>query len=861
MVLNIGTGPQTPKSKGAIHRHPKLSFFKKDPVNQAVIDKLFVDRRSPAGKRGIGKRHAPQHGVLERISNHTAQNVSDINNIRQLLPDTELAKQILISSILSPNDLVGTELGFRVSGKTLESEVTGPLLDTFRDYFESVYNITSLLPTILEDCLFEKGAYPLLVLPESSIDDIINSSQPAMESLHGELGADGTPKKSIGILGAASGRPKNTFSLESYRGAAHTLTNDDCNVRPAKGKFNPEVSVTDNLAVLKFPRVIESLRKRRIKDVMGQGGFGFEARKSKITRQDVIDGTYQTKDFEKQSFIHVKTRSELPNPTRGEPMVMRLPVESVIPVHVPNNPEDHIGYFVLLDNFGNPINKAEEADYYKDLNSKISGGCGSQLLESSNRTILGYEMDGKKLTEYEATRLYADIVEGDLINRLKNGIYGEGVAIARPLDVYRIMLSRALSGMGTQVLYIPVELMVYFAFDYNSFGVGKSLLDDNKILANLRAMLMFSNTMASIKNSTGRTGLNIELDPDDPDPGSTVEYLVHEYSKNRQRKYPLGASSPLDIIDFLQSANIDIQVSGNSAYPETRMEVEDMASNKVNVDTQLEDDVKRKYFMSLGLSPETVDLAGDVEFATSIVTSNLLLAKRVMMYQDTYVPMLKEFMVKYVENSAPLYEKLVDVIKNNRSALSHANKKLTEDEVIDLFLAELSVTLPRPDTAKLENQIEAFEQYTQGLELAVDAYFGEDSFMLRDFDDVEETIRAIRSSVIAHYQREWLRNNNVLPELNELVSINDKGRPDMDLNEIHGNHMELVGRSITELIKKLRKDREQREKRLEGGGGETPPISDPTPTDSGDTSPEGDSPLEENEDDDIDSEADEGEED
>lgn len=823
MVLNIGTGPQHPKQKGALHRHPKLTFLKKDPISQAVVDKLFVDKRFDGMRKRVGRNHLPHQGVLERVSDATTQNVTDANNIRQLLPDTELAKQILVSSILSPNDLVNVEMGYRVDSDVLESEVTGPLLETLENHLKKVYNITTLLPQILEECLFEKGAYPLLILPESSIDDIINSPAPAMESLHGEMGADGKPKRSIGILGPADGRPKDTFSLESYRGPTQALANSACEVKPKKGKFNPGVTVTDNLAVLKFPKVVEKLRKQRVKDIVSSSGFGMEARKGRgskrrrkpVDDQAIVDQVYDEKELQRTPFVQVKTARETETPTRGEPMVMKLPVESVIPVHVPSNPEDHIGYFVLLDQFGNPINKAEEADYYRDLHTKINGNSASQLLESANRAVLGYEMDSKKLNEYEATRLYADIVEGDLIARLRNGVYGEGVEIARPLDVYRVMLSRALAGMGTQVLYVPCELMTYFAFDYNQYGVGKSLLEDNKILANLRAMLLFSNTMASIKNSTGRTGLRIDLDPNDPDPGSTVEYLVHEYSKNRQRTYPLGASNPLDIIDFLQSANVDLQVAGNPAYPETRMEVEDMSSNKVQVDSQLEDDVKRKYFMSLGLSPETIDTASEVEFATSIVTSNLLLAKRVMLYQDIYCPLLEDFTTKYVENSQPLYEALIEKIDNNRSSLSHDNKQLDDDAILQLFLDNLEITLPRPDTAKLENQIEAFRQYTDALELAVDAYFGEDSFMLKEFDDVEETIRAVRSAVIAYYQREWLRNNNVLPELADMITQTEEGKSELDLNEIHGNHMELIGMSIAELIERMRKDRERRDKLLE----------------------------------------------
>lgn len=800
---------------------PKLNAIRKDPVASSLVSKLVPE---PGHRAGQKKRRdvPPAEGMVRRISDQTTQNITDTSNIFQLLPDTELAMQILVSSILSPKDMVNVELGYRVNNEIMESEVSGALIDIVKRYFEGTYKIKTFLPTILEDCLFKKGSYPLLVLPESSLDDVINSdSRISLESLRGELDSKQRPIRSIGLLGSAR-KNKDPWSMETFVGRTDIVPEEECKIAmesKVSKKLKGEILVSDNLNTLKFPKVIERMRKDRIQDTFGAAKLGMEARRKKddkVSDDEFADHLYPKRNYEKKQYVAVKTKDALEKPTEGHPLVMKLPPESVIPVHVPSNPEDHIGYFVLLDQFGNPLSRVKEADYYRDLSTNIqSSDITSQLMEAGRRAATGYGQSDKAVTESETVRLYAEMVERDLIARLKNGVYGEGVEISRPLDVYRIMLARSLSSMGTQILYVPAELVTYIAFDHNQFGVGKTLLDDAKILASIRSMLLFSNTMAAIKNSTGKTSVQIELDPEDPDPSSTVEYMVHEYARNRQAAYPLGASNPLDIIDFLQNAGIDVQVSGNAAYPETRLNVEDYNSNKTEIDRDLEEDIKARYFMSLGLSPETIDMSRDVEFATSIVSSNLLLAKRVILYQDKLLSHLQDHITKFVSNSSLLWLELKETLEANKTGLSKENRELSAEEIIEVFLDHLELTLPRPDNAKLENQLEAFRLYNDALEQAVDAYFGEDSFMLEEFGDLEREMRPIRAAVIAYYQREWLRNNNVLPELQDLILQDDKGKAELDLNEIHGNHLDMIGKSITDLIQRMRKDREKREKKLE----------------------------------------------
>lgn len=836
----------------------KLGTLKNNPIAKPLISKLIQEQGvSPTMNSHRSNKGAPSDALVREISDRATYNINDASNIFQLLPDTELLMQILISSILSPKDMVNVELDYITTGNDLPGEVCGPLIEIVRSFFDETYNIKKLLPKILEECLFTKGSAPYLILPESSIDNIINGDQRvSIESLGDELNEASEIKHSIGLLGSGDESKSNAWSLESLNAGPRIVPEDKCGIifdGEISASLKGTIKVSDNINALKYPLMIDKMCKDRVADTMGLKGFGFESNSEDLSDNDIKRSLYKRKNRGINHFISVKTNEEVNKLTgegnNGHPLVIKLPPECIIPVHVPSDPSSHIGYFVLLDQYGNPLHRARETDYYKDLNSNMSnnGDLTSQLLEAGKRVSTGMTGSSSTLSSLEKVQVYSDIVEDDLLKRLKNGVYGESIEISKPLDVFRIMLGRSLSNMDTQILYVPAELITYMAFDYNENGVGKSLLENNKILGNIRAMLLFSNTMASIKNSVGKTALKIDLDPKDPDPAMTVEYMVHEYSKNKQTAYPLGASSPLDIIDFLGKAGVDIQVSGNAAYPETRLEVEDYNSNKTLIDTDLEESIRKKWFMSFGVSPETIDAGSEVEFATSIVSSNLLLAKRVLIHQDILLNHMKDFIIKFIYNSAILMEKLMDSINLNKKSLGPDMKDGKSIHILEMFFNSFEVTLPRPDSAKLETQITAFDAYKEALESAVDAYFSEDIFSLSDFDDIEENISTVRAAVISYFQREWLRNNNVLPELMDLVLCDEEGLPELDMSKVHGGHLEQIGKSVLSLLTKLRKDKKKRSvviDRLENDEDEG--ESDGEDVDEGDT-PEPDDVEEEGE--------------
>ena len=856
MTTPNNAGPSAFPGGSGDRAFARIDTTRRDPAMDAVLSKMVrsVDG-GMAGNNSMSRPlRAPDQALLQKISDITTGNINDAASLFQLLPDTELAMQILVSSIISPKDMVATELNFAVDQSQFNSELAGELLEVVRDYFQSVYKIDELLPIILQDALFLKGSYPMLVLPETSIDDAINSpARVSVEALNDDLDPGTHLPRHLGLLGMpratdAAASQKEAFGFEGLRGGLddymRSMPSYNPTVSPLKKVdsvrgFDPLMTVVDNLNVLKLPILQDKIRQDRLQDVLGMRNLGLQLKRDMISNESGQttgqQSLYRPRRYKAMPIAAINPPSHLKRQSVGHPLVMALPAECVIPVHVPSNPQEHLGYFILLDQQGNPLVKAHEQDYYNNMSANMSQDMVGSMIQKTAQASTGNMMYGqiysaRQVEIDEMERTYSDLVEAELNNRLRNGVYGANVAVSKPEEVYRIMLARALAKMHTQVLYVPAELMTYIAFDYNQYGVGTSLLQNSKILGGIRAMLLFANTMAAMKNSVGRTLLNIKLDPQDPDPSTTVEFMLHEYAKTRQGSFPLGASNPVDIISFLQNASVEVAVSGNSAYPETALEVEDKQSNRAKPDPELEKSLRDRYLMSIGVSPETVDAGANAEFATSVIANNLLMTKRVALYQKTLVAFLNEFIQKYTINSGSLLDALRKLVEGNLDKLNEeqkaakkaaddqrdgdevvvaaesetrAEESIGTDQLIMEFIQAVRVSLPAPDTATLDKQMEAYDKYSESLDKTLKAYLDPSFLEATSMGEMAPYMDQVIATVRAHYLRQWLRNNNVMAELDMLTAFNDKDGGELDILKITETHVEGLQHSILEYVKTL----------------------------------------------------------
>lgn len=713
------------------------------------LTKKLVKLKGKRKNRSISDVSATE---LSRITSGINQQINTNESLKQILPDLKLAAQVLISGILSPRDLMSYELTYKLNESITDKDLSSNVIDTIKQYFDKEYCILDISPKILERALFISGSYPLLVLPENTVDIVINSNCVVSKENYSDV----------------------LSSIESPLG----IIDSKCSI------INKYTNVSDNFNLLKKPWIND---KRLVHSL-----------------EDILNDCYTTRDecnetqYLKRKYSHVPLETvKLPSDEGlyGEPIAMKLPSESVVPIHVPGDPSEHLGYFILVDNNGYPVSGKErrkEIDKLRASKNMCANDRSATLIKETKHAIYGELLEPVNFSGTNQ-EIYTCLIEEDLTRRIKNGIYGDDAEVSDISTIASIMFARALSEKRTTVLYIPAKLLTYIAFDFNQNGVGKTLLEDGALLASLRSVLLFSNTMASVKNSVPRTGVKINLDQDDPDPQGTVEFLLNEFLKSHNQSFPIGLTNPSDITDAIQRSSIDVAVSGNTAYPETSIDITDKSRSVYKPDSELENQMRRRHYMSLGLPPELIDADMNIDFATMIVSSNLLTAKQITIYQKLFTSYLTRFVKVYIRYSDKLKQSIRDALEENKSKV-HLNDVI---EAIEL-------SLPEPDNSKLENQITAFSTYSNALETMLRAYFSTDMLGRTIDNEIEDAIEPTIECIKSYYQRQWLRNNNVLPELDKLTQ-QDSGSNILDLNTVHKEHLDAIIKSVGTLLIGIRK--------------------------------------------------------
>ena len=771
---------------------PKLKLIRTGAAAH-IINKLV---RSPADEQQYHSRNTPPDtAALDVISDTAARKITNTTSLKELLPDVELAEEIMVSSILSPKDMLDSKLMYSLSTNSQYTEAASAFIETVEDFFDNELKLSDNQGDILHEILFQSGSYVLGIIPESQIDAVINeNSTTSVESIN-EKTRIGTANH-LGILGDGINRQ----TIKGRLGSLESITDYR---KPPSGMLNRYTEVSDDFTALKLPVQLDLIRNRKVRDILKQANIGMEARKgygakkkvSKDKNDRLGEQLFKKRKFTGNELVRLSYDQYAKN--QSHPLVVRFPSEATIPVFVKGDTGNHVGYFILIDESGGVVSKTKDADYYNQIqkNFEEKQNDASNFINQTHEAVYGKKVNYHQLTIQQIEEYYAKAIEEDLLTRLKNGAYGEGLDIGRNNELYRIMLGRALAKMGSRLLFIPAELVTYYAFNYNDFGIGKSRLNNSEIIGSIRAMLMFSNTMASVRNSIGRTRLNITLDEKDPTPEDTISMIQHEYSKSRQANYPLGSSNPNEIIEYLRSSAVDISVEGNPRYPSTRIEVEDVGSDVGMPDTDLEERLYKNHIRSIGMAPETIDATIGTDFAANVISSDLLLTKRVMKMQGIQNGHNEDYIRKYILNSGPLLEQLKEVLKENKVKESEIEEVLTE------FIEAIQVSLPTPSVSKIERQQQAHDIYSEFLDTALSAYFAPEMLDGMLDSDLENVIEPLLMTIKSYYMRNWLRNNNVLPELS---MISDKEESAIFITETE-EYIKSLMDNMGDLMRRLRK--------------------------------------------------------
>jgi hypothetical protein len=808
---------------------PKLNMLNKDPVSQSILGMLTPEDNKAKTKTGGGvgsTKDQISKSTLDRISKITSTTIDANHELMESVPGAFKALSILQAAILSPRDL--TSINLTYASETYEgrnNDLNNLLMNRVEDYVENNYKITDRLQDILANILFYKGSHPIALLSSSALDNVINGHvRASMEAIEDEYKNGQFVNR--GWLGdndaTLAKNQRKTASLESLiAGTVPTMISD------VVGDPRLEITVTDNDSILRMPQLKLTLaRNAMAKKVRIPGGlrgrrtasYGIESLTDKnpakdkgdnrgntsLTKQlseeqyvDIYNQLFKTRDYAPSDLVEIRRDDELSKQNVDAVLWVDLPPESVIPVHLPGNPKARIGAYVLLDGDGNPLSTAMSENGYQDVQqnktdtaSAIDGTKG--IIEMAQEYRNG-SSDNFSMTEFR--RKVNEEIERDLVQRMANGTFAQKVALGMTDEIKSMMAARTFRNLKTKILFLPEESLVYMAFDYNRFGIGRSLLERSRLYASMAMANVISTTMANISASTNITTLGIQLDPDNPEPDQTVEAIVTTHlNSNRTMSSLIGARNPRDVINIMDEASVLVKTSGHPGYPDIDVDVSYDKRNVTPPDADWNDRLLEMLWNMWGVDPALLSTQNATQFAVEHINNNALFRKSTGMQRQMLCSFLSELVQKVVVKSGNLMDELYEIIRDNKKLWQPTSKKgkqqlaeLKEDHpeidnndqslinfILVNFINSIELSLPEPMEGDIDEQNRAYDTMRQRYENTIKDLYTDDilSYMLGDGADTGK-FEMWRQNLVAHKMREWMAGSGSYNDITELCEIGD----------------------------------------------------------------------------------------
>lgn len=794
------------------------NIVRDNPISATIISKL--------NRENSVKSADPLQSNIPDIAMSTYSKIQNNDDIVKMFPDIELCIQILVSSIISPNDMTSSKLSYKAPDLKLPPDIKMSIVDLIKTHIDKNYNIDNKLATILREALFTKGSYIEAIIPEASLDDVISQHNYTGNVSIEQFFRDKL-QPTYDFLGPSTESGSVRISTEEY--ANFDFKVEKSTVGPNKKvdivitQEDLNIEITDNPRVLTmYQHILKSKQKETLEKI-------YHGRIS--TENDTLDKYFREASYYKQKdVVNVLIKDDASRESVGKPLVFKLPTESVIPVHVVNDPSKHLGYFVLLDQTGAPVNAAAQSEDYEKSTYDLDKGQGEKmgLVSKAYEALYGMTKDDVKLDNLE--EMYSTLVENMIKKKLSQGLFGELVTIKENADIFRVMLYRALRNQQTKILFLPSELVAYYAFEYRDNGTGKSLMEKASILYSIRSILLFTRIMASIKNSTTVTEVQATLDEHDPDPDKRVDQIKSEVLKSRQALLPLGVIRPDDLADWTHKLGLRFKIQ-HPSFPNVDISTSDVNSSKVLPDDELERIIKEAIIMSYGLTPEIVESGYGSDFATTVVAKNMLTAKRVTRIQEQFTPLVSEHIRKIARNDMELINSIKELIDNNKKPINTFIKKMKNDKseegfnklkqteitdyITNVFINEIEVTLPEPQPYEANSVKNAFDDYKTMIEETADIIFSSDALPDEYAGQISgkiDTIKGIFKSVLF---RKWMLDNNYMTEIGDFLTKDEEGKPVFNILEDYSEFVNTVTEAFIPFLKTRLKDKNKMDQKLE----------------------------------------------
>lgn len=725
----------------------------------------------------------PSYGALDANLSKTVSDRRDIKNILEMNPNAQLAIDICVNGTLSPNNTLDSQLQYKSSYDKLGA-IKSTLLQKIREIMNAQVELEDILPTVLKDAKYDVGSYALLVVPTGRIREMIKSEK--LEQTKGDqkilkfesmINDFSTVKRPLQADKRYLEPSALSFKLEDI--GLETTTSLD---------VSKLITVHSDLEIIRMNKMRENWIKQEavngcldsLEDFSNYDVKADMAEMAKEHKQEGLDESVIADSLNRArnyAFDDVISLAPEVDPDGIDMAVhMHIPHEAIFVMHKPGSPEDHVGYYIALDMSGNPISVGDELNIHNPNyngtygNDASNSAMGGQANFAAGNTEMGFSgmnnssIQGRRISD--KTALFSKVTEKQLVDKIKSGYFKHhDISLAEHKDLMQTMFQRLLSNKQTQLIFVPASLMTYIAFEYDENGNGISLIIKHKNIGVLNSILTLANTLSAINNTIDYKEVRVKFDDDELDFNKTTDMvignLVRHSSMNGSR---LLSTDVYKQFDYLGTKGYQLAFEDHPSFPGTSVEINNLDRERAAPDVDVMEKNEALLIQSLGSTPEVVDMARNVEFASSYFQSNLQAARRAIADQKILTKFLDKFIRTYLMNSPLALKWMIQEIDRSRKD----NPELRGIKTIELvrgFINSVTTHLPKPDMVKVELLDKAITEQEKLVDHVLKYTIGEEALQGEDVGEhLEATLEAIRRKIKAVIMRDFLASNNMFNE-------------------------------------------------------------------------------------------------
>lgn len=623
----------------------------------------------PGFMRNTLEPEATSAGLSEWLTNTSLRAAAwerESKSTNIMSPEIRTARDIMVASIMSPIDLQTNAVNIVVESEELTEVTQNELSKILSDYFNDELKFGRRLAKWIGNALYQTGATPVLVLPQSNIRTLRNIND---EMFLGTFDRDE-------LIKATRRKPKqnleNSVSGEKYLASFEGLSVwdnpeqtdkfidemlDDAIDSMEELDFIEKSSVTKlHQDKTKFREEFKSLIDKSKNFVMFSTDVGTISKHTHDIRdrlraiQREIDKKYV---LDKVEPIYV-VNTEHDDTTEVEaPSIIELPYQAVVPVIVPGSPNQHIGYFIMVNQWGEPINPDS-----RDMNDM---NANSRLVESNVHANFGVPsalLSGERspIQQFKITSQVFGTVLRHLMEQ-KLDEYGlGGTRIEQHEAITTCLLRNMLDKRLIGLIFVPEPMLTYYHFDTHPDGTGKSLIEDVRTLTGLRTTLVTANIMAATENSIDQKIIELNVGEMNANAQQLMEQVKNAFTEKRIMRYD---NNPLNVQrDLIQKSLTFVPKGIKGLQDGLTVETQHKNTGAVQPDRDLMDWLDRRIDQALLVPKSVIDKGDDEDFARSIVTTNLFFNNRVKMLQQDVNDQATKTVRNYVKYSTILRNKL-----------------------------------------------------------------------------------------------------------------------------------------------------------------------------------------------------------